>query len=713
MSERADGREGPAGSVKASASIARALASSLDWRGALPGVAAAARMVVPFQRMGVSLVEGGDSVRVWVVAGGDAAGGTGTVWPLRQHSSRLWPGRNGPPVCLRDASRELDTSFEADRRLVEAGTRSLLALTLDTDDRQLGALWFDSREADAFTAAHAAAAGPIADLVVMAVEHERLWALAQERRRRRDRLEALLPAIAGALDVRVVFPGMSTVIQEVVPHDVLSLALVTPDGTGARIHAATNAEISDREEYRFSTEHEAIRSDWRYFLAHDVQVVADGVVRARLSPPGAPEPVEVELRPGSSWTRKAAELGVRSTLRVPIRAQDRTIGALSFSSRRPSTYSEDDVELAARIADHVSLALAHERLAEEARRAAEAKEHAARLEERVQVLVHELRTLSPHRALGRSPQWRDVLAQATKVAPTETTVLITGASGTGKEVVARFVHRGSSRRDGPFVALNCAALPEQLLESELFGHEKGAFTGALAARPGRIEQASGGVLFLDEVGEMTLAVQAKFLRVLEEREYQRLGGVKTLKADVRVLAATNRNLKAAIAQSAFREDLYYRLAVFDIALPPLRERKEDILLLVDAFLEEIGRVVGRPAAGVSEEVRESLLAYPWPGNVRELRNAIERAVILCEGGLVTSEHLPLGVAQAPRPEASPVAAACGPGTSAAGTLDAAEREMILQALTRAGHNKSKAARLLGLTRAQLRSRIEKHGLAEG
>jgi transcriptional regulator with GAF, ATPase, and Fis domain len=383
------------------------------------------------------------------------------------------------------------------------------------------------------------------------------------------------------------------------------------------------------------------------------------------------------------------------------------VGGLEFNSREPNRYGHEDAELAVRVAEHVALALAHQRMAEESRRKAAAQDRAARLEERVHALVQELETLSPHRALGRSRRWVEVLAQATKVAPTDTTVLMTGESGTGKEVVARFIHRGSSRKDGPFVALNCAALPEQLLESELFGHEKGAFTGALVTRPGKIEQAEGGVLFLDEVGEMSPAVQAKFLRVLQEREYQRLGGTRTLKASMRVLAATNRNLKTAITQGSFREDLFYRLAVFDIALPALRERPEDILLLVDAFLEEIGRSVGRPAAGVSQEVREKLVAYPWPGNVRELRNALERAVILCEGGLITSEHLPTGVASAAGRPPDPGASA----PPAAVTLDAAEREMIVQALARAGQNKSKAARLLGLTRAQLRSRIEKHGLA--
>ena len=204
---------------------------------------------------------------------------------------------------------------------------------------------------------------------------------------------------------------------------------------------------------------------------------------------------------------------------------------------------------------------------------------------------------------------------------------------------------------------------------------------------------------------MSPAVQAKFLRVLQEREYQRLGGTRTLKADVRVLAATNRDLKAAIAKGEFREDLYYRLAVFDIALPPLRDRPDDIPLLMDAFLEEIGRAVGRRPAGIEPEARDKLVAYRWPGNVRELRNALERAIILCEGGMVTSDHLPLGIAGA-----TPAPAA--PAPESALTLDAAERDMIVRALARARNNKSEAARLLGLSRGQLYSRLEKHGLAE-
>jgi transcriptional regulator with PAS, ATPase and Fis domain len=290
---------------------------------------------------------------------------------------------------------------------------------------------------------------------------------------------------------------------------------------------------------------------------------------------------------------------------------------------------------------------------------------------------------------------------------------IGGESGTGKEVVARFIHRGSPRANGPFVALNCAALPEQLLEAELFGYERGAFTGAHASRAGRIEQASGGVLFLDEVGEMMPAVQAKFLRVLQERDFQRLGGSKTLKADVRVIAATNRDPRTAMERGTLREDLYYRLSVFEITLPPLRDRRDDILLLADAFMREVGTTVGRPAAGISEDARDQLLRHAGPGNVRELRNAIERAVILCEGGLVTSEHLPIAVAARPM-TAAPAAAASLPEVLPPGgiKLEAVERDLVRRALANARNNKSLAAKLLGIPRGQFYSLLRRHKLTD-
>jgi transcriptional regulator with GAF, ATPase, and Fis domain len=539
----------------------------------------------------------------------------------------------------------------------------------------------------------------------------RMLALEQERRRKREKLAALLPTIAEALDVRAVFPRMSAVIQDVIPHTSVSLTLLTPDRGGVKVHVASNYDVVDMPEYRFTAEDETISKSWKSFIAYDCTVLEEGVVRVQTSPPGAGQPTFIELRPGAPWTRMLSKMGFRSMLRVPIRVKDEPIGGIGFGSDRPAAYSEDDVELATRIADHVALALAHEQLAEESRRAAQAQERAALLQERVDALVHELDRRGGHHALGESARWKQALVHATKVADTDTTVLITGESGTGKEVVARFIHRGSKRAGGPFVALNCAALPEQLLESELFGYERGAFTGAVTSRGGRIEQAAGGVLFLDEVGEMSPPVQAKFLRVLQEREFQRLGGTKTFKADIRVIAATNRDPRLAMERGALREDLYYRLSVFEIGLPPLRERPDDILPLAEAFLKEVGASIGRPAAGISEDARLQLTRHRWPGNVRELRNAIERAVILCEGGLVTGEHLPIAMSSSRLPAAA-VAEPTAQFPSQGVKLEEVERELIQKALVDARNNKSQAARLLGVPRGQFYSLLRRHGLTE-
>jgi len=301
------------------------------------------------------------------------------------------------------------------------------------------------------------------------------------------------------------------------------------------------------------------------------------------------------------------------------------------------------------------------------------------------------------RLIGQSAEWQGVLKKATQVAVTETTVLLQGDSGTGKEVLAGFIHRTSPRKNGPFVAINCAALPEQLLESELFGHERGAFTGALQPKPGQIEVASGGVLFLDEVGEMSPSAQAKLLRVLQEREFQRLGATRTLRANVRFVTATNRDLRKAVERGEFREDLYYRLHVFEIRIPPLRERKGDVPLFADAFLKDIGRSLVRPPAGLAEDAKAALVAHDWPGNVRELRNVLERAAILCEGGLITTEHLSL---YSPRP-------ASAPSTTDLGII---ERQMIEKVLLETRWNKVMAAKRLGLSRTQLYGRLRKYDL---
>lgn len=297
---------------------------------------------------------------------------------------------------------------------------------------------------------------------------------------------------------------------------------------------------------------------------------------------------------------------------------------------------------------------------------------------------------------GRSPAMRKVLELIDKVAPTDATVLVLGESGTGKELVARRIHHLSPRRDRPLVAVHCATFPENLLESELFGYERGAFTGATRRKVGHFEYADGGTIFLDEVGELPPSVQAKLLRFLQERQFTRLGGVEPVSVDVRVVAATNRDLEEEVRKGRFREDLFYRLNVFPIELPPLRERREDIPLLVEHFL----RQRNRPPEVVSPEAMEALLAYDWPGNVRELENVVERALILAGEGRITPDLLPFGRPRANRMELP------DEGVS----LEEVERELIIRALEKAGWNKAKAAKLLGITRRRLYSRMEALGI---
>ncbi len=308
--------------------------------------------------------------------------------------------------------------------------------------------------------------------------------------------------------------------------------------------------------------------------------------------------------------------------------------------------------------------------------------------------------------IGTSPQVVEILRLAGDVAVTNATALISGESGTGKELLARAIHYNSGRAGHPFVAINCATLPENLLESELFGYEPGAFTGAEKRKIGRFELAAGGTLFLDEIGEMTLAVQVKVLRVLELREFSRLGGTETLRADVRLIAATNRDLADLVAKRQFRDDLYYRIHVFPITIPPLRERTQDILPLARHFLLELMESTGKVVTDIRTEARRILLNYGWPGNVRELKNVLERALILTQDNSIGPEHLPVRL-QEERASLANVAVSLPPqGLS----LEEVERSLLKQALERSRHNKSQAARLLGLSRATLRYRLTKFGL---
>ena len=475
----------------------------------------------------------------------------------------------------------------------------------------------------------------------------------------------LLRALAVTNNLDAALPRLSAIVSKMLPHDALRMACF--DQRGRPIVNASTADVPD-------------------MLASDVdEVIIDDLRAGALDASAAPH-----------GAARLVGAGYRSVLGVSTRAPEPLV-RVAFLSKRPLAFNRTHVPLARRIAYHLGLGASRREVGNVAHQIDDAR--AQRVDAGVQRGVDQLAAGTHLRIVGESVEWRGVLRKATQVASTDTTVLVTGESGTGKEVVARFIHAASVRKSGPFVALNCAALPEQLLESELFGYERGAFTSAQQSKPGQVELASGGVLFLDEVSEMSLSAQAKFLRVLQEREFQRLGGTRLLKANIRVIAATNRDLRKAVERGDFREDLFYRLGVFDIPIPPLRERPSDIVPLSETFLQEIGKSFGRPAAGLTREARQALLQYPWPGNVRELRNVLERAAILCDGAPIDTTHvsLPSG-AKALRNDST--------------DLGALERTTIAKVLQDCRGNKSKAARRLGVSRTQLHLRIRKYRLEE-
>ena len=565
----------------------------------------------------------------------------------------------------------------------ERGLRSGVTTPVFIDGQVVGVFALFSRRAGAYTPADLALVQRLADYIAVGLAHQRLAETARRAAVEREHTASvessveLLRTISGVLDIRTVFPQVSAIANKVLPHDLLTM-MFHDRGGEILIEVASSDAFPGLARMIRSSDSKPTEG---FIIIDDFATATLPIV----------EPADLRER--------ILAAGYRSMVVVLARAGDQEMG-LGFWSKRPQAFGPRDVPVARRIADHVALAVSHEQLAEAARQVAEAHTRAERLESRVQSLVEELESKSGHaRLVGESSAWLDTLKKATQVAETETTVLLTGESGTGKEVVARFIHRASPRKGGPFVALNCAALPEQLLESELFGYERGAFTGAQQSKPGQIELAAGGVLFLDEVSEMSPSAQAKFLRVLQEREFQRLGGTRLLKANVRIIAATNRDLRKAVERGDFREDLFYRLQVFDIALVPLRERKPDIMPLSDAFLQEIARSFGRPPAGLTREARAALLDHDWPGNVRELRNALERAAILCEGGLIGAQHLSLHSSRRPIHEATT-------------DLHAVERGTIEQVMRETLWNKSKAARRLGLSRTQLYVRLKKYDIAQ-
>lgn len=583
-------------------------------------------------------------------------------------------------VCVNATSHTIDTRAPKILDVTKRGFRSGLTVPVLINDQFFGVIALLSKAPGTYSNRDLVHAQRLASHLAVAISHQRLAEQARDAAIERDRsatVEAsveLLRTISDVLDVRSVFPRISEIANKILPHDALSMVFL--DASGNVVHEAATTGVPILKPHR------SRMPKLDHFIVDDL--------------PSEYWPIEIV---DENPQQKLLAAGFRSLLAITARARDQLIG-VGFISKQPRAFAERDVAVARRIVDHIALAVSHEQLALAAQQVAEAQARAERLQARVQTLSEELDSKTHARVVGDSPGWKDVLKKATQVASTDTTVLLSGESGTGKEVVARFIHRASGRKNGPFVALNCAALPEQLLESELFGYERGAFTSAQQAKPGHIELAAGGVLFLDEVSEMSHVAQAKFLRFLQEREFQRLGGIRVIKANVRVIAATNRDLRKAVERGDFREDLFYRLQVFDIGIAPLRERSADILPLSESFLQEIGKSFGRPPGGLTKDARDALMQHSWPGNVRELRNALERAAILAEGGLIHAQHLGLYVAVAPAPSAA---------TTDLGTV---ERETIAQVLRETRWNKSKAAKRLGLSRTQLYVRMRKYSLEQ-
>jgi transcriptional regulator with GAF, ATPase, and Fis domain len=589
-----------------------------------------------------------------------------------------------------------DPRFAAYRdQLRVTGLRSSIFVPLLAGSRIIGELSVRSRGPDAYSAVQVEHMRTVGRLIGPFIE---ILALRHRERRRQHhvgRLRDITQMLATSLDLRQMLESLGNAVRSALDFDTMGVILFTPGGPEYLLFGTVGEPPVAGVE--------GIPTDQFSFAA---------TVKA-----GRPllfQEAPKELDPAWAGDRAMLAADLQTLMYVPMHFGDEVAGTLLFGKHAPYGYDDVDVEIATAVASHMVVGIQHQRLADEQRRR-------AALERRAETLEHSLRSARSQlharydftQILGRSPVLREALARAAQVAPTETTVLVTGESGTGKELAARAIHHASARADGPFVAVNCAALPDTLLESELFGHERGAFTGADRQKPGRFELAAGGTLFLDEIGDLSAAVQVKLLRVIQEREYQRVGGTATLKADVRLITATNRDLTAEMAAGRFRSDLFYRLSVFNVHLPPLRERGDDVLLLADHFIRTLGPQMGKGDLTLSRDACDLLRRHAWPGNIRELQNAIERSLITSEGTLVTAGHLALRpVAVAPPPPAAAPAPAPQPRSAApaSGSLQDLERTAILEALQRTHGHKARAAALLGLTRFQLYTRLKRYGI---
>jgi formate hydrogenlyase transcriptional activator len=506
--------------------------------------------------------------------------------------------------------------------------------------------------------------------------------------RERDRLRLLLDvnnAVVSHLDLDDVFRAVSGCLRRVIPHDGCSLLLFDGETGQFRVHVL-----------RFLW-NESFIEEGRVTEPHRVTSPA-GIAIARRRAVLFGEQDLKDLAVESVAAARILAEGIKAFCCVPLVSHDRTLGTLNVGSVRPDAFTSDDIELLGQVSPQIAIAVENG-LAY--RQIAELKE---KLNTEKLYLEDEIRTEQNFdEIIGQSAALKQALEKIAVVAPTDSTVLIQGETGTGKELIARAIHNLSARRARTFVKLNCAAIPTGLLESELFGHERGAFTGAIGQKIGRFELAHGGTLFLDEVGDIPLELQSKFLRVLQEQEFERLGSTRTIRVDIRLVAATNRDLAAMVAEKQFRSDLYYRLNVFPIVSPPLRDRRDDIPPLVRYFTQRFARRMNKHIDTVATDTMTALSQYSWPGNIRELENFVERAVILSRGSRL---DVPLAEltqrikepADVPRPPT---------------TLEDAEREHIRQALQQANWHvggPAGAAAKLGMKRTTLQSKMAKLGI---
>jgi formate hydrogenlyase transcriptional activator len=589
-----------------------------------------------------------------------------------------WVWEHQKPLVFDDIFQE--TGFPRVLNLLrERGAHSYCMLPLTVNQNRLGALGFASRKTAAFSRTDLRFLAGVADLVAPAVENSMTRQLL---RREKQRLEALLEvsgSLASHRDFQQLVPAISASLRRVLQHDYATVDIADPgqqnlctlplDSPLARqvVGAEITAPIEELPAGRALREREV-----KFFTRADLEAL------------------------NSPMSSRLLAEGIQSMACIPLLTTQGAQGALSVGSMR-SAFEPDEMELLRQLAAPLAIAL------ENARSYQEIAELKNRLEEHKLYLEDEIRTeLNFEEIVGESPSLREVLSQVEMVASSDATVLILGETGTGKELIARAIHNHSARNTKSFIKINCAAIPTGLLESELFGHEKGAFTGAIMQKLGRLELADQGTLFLDEVGDIPLELQPKLLRVLQDQEFERLGGTRTIKVNVRLVAATNRELAVDVAQREFRSDLFYRLNVFPVRVPPLRDRRNDIPLLVRYFVQRIARRMNKPIETISSETMSALCSWDWPGNVRELENFIERGVILTPGKVL----------QVPLAELRPLYES-GKGHRD-NTLETAEREHILRMLRETAgviSGPRGAAARLGLKRTTLQSKMQKLGIS--